>query len=988
MALVDGLVGTPQRTSLFGRGTRNQEFTPIGEKRQTGGFQVIHSYPGTNRPPSTVPKLFKPIVSNSPRGLVEEEFSQSFYDDETIDKFDHPPVNRATAADAKYVQPRSFVNDGEGISTKQSEERIKQLNAENFSWRLKFMELKKYLDSVPKHDRELMLENVELKDKIVELTNKLEVNFRASQGNSEYEKIISEKNIQIDRLAKQVEAAEHDIHELESRYQSELQQQREKYSRAQATGDSQAQQHIQDLEHELEQVKSKLERENSKLHQELNQELEQVKSKLGRENSKLHQELNHELEDLHHQHKLDNQEISRLQQQIERLSEQHSKINDNDVQLRQERNQLLNQEREFNNKVSDLQRQLRDKLDLEQVLESKSNDLESKLYNKSIEISNLQQNLQQKSKEIIDLEKQVKYLQSKDESGNQKDIEISRLKSKLKQVENSLSEGNSNQELQRNHLIRQLKEKDTEISKLKSQLNKSGDDQDKIRFYEQEYELIERKLQDKQQEVLNWTNKLNKLEQEKQEQSMDFNSRISKLNQERKDFVDKLNSYENKFEHLQQDKEDLAQDNQELRASLSKFKHELTTRETSSTGDLLNLQYDNRELTQKISSLEMKLDEFQTKNRTLVSELEDIDSSYRSLKNEYETLRQTRSYSREHDELVRDNQVLVESLTNAKKLVESKSREITQLQLLIEDSKLSGTRFNSQESVSELMKEISQLKDTLRDREFYIDKIIEETRSEHDQFKNSQVLLDEYERKIKTLEDKISQNRSPAEEILELKYDAANKKVNKLTEEIIQLKTKQDSEKSTIIKLELERKSLQDELAQYEPRYKQLTREQERLVGKVSNLDEELEQMTRRCRLMALKAHDYKQEILMKKTNPNDYQDKFTILEKETIYYRAKLRDVMLRANDFRMMYTYVIASIKGNNSLMFDGESNLVKLGIYPEYVGNKSNPPKITFKGLAKFVLAGIRLKNRTKKSKFRNKELKSLKNEVECGKIQLEM
>ncbi|EGW35788.1 uncharacterized protein SPAPADRAFT_48750 [Spathaspora passalidarum NRRL Y-27907] len=1012
----DGLlVGTPKRSSIFGRGSRAQEFTPIGEKRHSG-FQVIHNYPQNE-----APKLFKPIVQNSPRRDIEEEFSQSFYDDDTIDKFDH---NSPIKTNVKYDsgKPKSFVNDG-GISIKESEERIKQLSAENFSWRLKFMELKKYLDSVPKTDRELMLENVDLKHAIVELEKRLESGTHVRSDNSEYERIIRDKDNQIHSLGNQIHEMEQDILELEDKYrtqQADLDHQQEKFDRLQSSHQNEIVHQQEKLErlqstqadsarrsqsesnelaeaqHEIQELRNLLDLHNSEMKQ-LNEDKIEAETKF----KKLQQEMMNELEDLHDTHKRDRQEIARLEQEIVRLSEQQQRFNTNDNQLRQERNQLLNQEKDYSSKLSDLQRQLRDKLELEQVLKSKSADLERKLSKKSIEVSNLEQQLSEKTKEVMNLETKIGYLNSKSKGETvlqtqlqQKDIDIDRLETKLKQLEHSTSQEQDQLrelELERGHLVMQLESKDNQLSSLKSQLGKSSDDQDKIRFYEEEYEAIKLELEDKQREVLN------------------YKTRLGKLEQERNKLADRLESDETKFRssdielsQLKADNENLERVNRTLKDKLDTLKHELNTFSTS-TRDLSKLQIENRKLNEQITTLDTKLSEFQIENRKLQAELDNVSSSNRVLKSEYETLNQmmnsSRSTNSQLDELLQDNRELVERLETANRTAESRSREIRKLELLVDDYKSRLTsRFDSNDYIEDLVREISQLKDKLHEREVYIDRLLgdfDRTRDDpmlESKLKNAQTLIDNYERKIKILEDEIlsrersaTRDESPIEAVLELKVQAANEKIDTLSKQISDLRKKQDSDKSIIHKLENEKNLLEDDLFLVRSQQKEISREKERLAGQVSNLDEELERMTRSCRLMSLKAHDYKQQI-MKKGDAN-YEDKFNILEKEAIYYKAKLRDVMMKANDFRMMNTFIMKSITGNTS-MYDGKMNLAKLGIYPEYVATYKRKEKLTFKGVAKFVLAAIRLKNRTKKSKVRSKDLKALKSEIECGRIQLDM
>ena len=79
--------------------------------------------------------------------------------------------------------------------------------------------------------------------------------------------------------------------------------------------------------------------------------------------------------------------------------------------------------------------------------------------------------------------------------------------------------------------------------------------------------------------------------------------------------------------------------------------------------------------------------------------------------------------------------------------------------------------------------------------------------------------------------------------------------------------------------------------------------------------------------------------------------------------------------------------SIKNSTKLLNlqENDTNLVKLGIYPEYVNQaEAQRPKLTFAGLAKFVLASVRIRKRTKDHLAALRDIQRVRSDIDVARI----
>lgn len=114
------------------------------------------------------------------------------------------------------------------------------------------------------------------------------------------------------------------------------------------------------------------------------------------------------------------------------------------------------------------------------------------------------------------------------------------------------------------------------------------------------------------------------------------------------------------------------------------------------------------------------------------------------------------------------------------------------------------------------------------------------------------------------------------------------------------------------------------------------------------------------------------------------------LLNNQLNYFKAKLYDVNLRANDLSLMNNFVMNCIGNSNKLLMNDILKLSQLGIYPDYQSMRMQKlrkgGKLSFKAVATFVLAAVRIKRRFERAEHRQYRMDTLRGEIEKDKITL--
>lgn len=1028
------LLGSPQGRSQAE--APRPEFTPIGKRSgSTSSFQVYHSYPQEQKTQTSPPrrKLFRPLADSN---LAAHYSHDSGLFDDTVEDFEKlSPIRpqRSPIAQRNRRSPdrHDFITDDSGgIAARQLEETIKELRLENYGWKIKYKELIRSLENMPAYEREVRKENIQLKEKLATLhqhIQQLESQIAELQNNKEN---ITTNNNDFREKDNIIQQLNNKIYELQKQLSSE-----NKLKESQLENEE----IIQALKSERNELTAKVsELEDYMKHSEVEFDV------VMKQNDEF-QERIHELEaaiDTLHQTEATIQQQSQLREntelQLQKLSTELDK--------QQEMNRLLaskneNLEMDLSEKTDNL-KELNNKV-LSQaqeinLLETKLDTLNSQFENNTDGNEKLMKNLELLQNKVQTQEASIDELHHE-----QKTIE-NEYKAKIKDLEYEnaqLSEEilrirakNSQYDPEAQHYeINQLKQENTQLKdNVKKYLNNFKELKDKevehahqIAFYELEFEKAEKENEKLRKEI-----KLLKAHEsefaESEVNNRETHRKLKEVERANKELIRKLENLQS--EHAA-DKEQHYKELAELeRVSLSKekdlarFKAELENLQNS-VSEKTELRADNVHLSnqleaswKEIADLENQLSELRITQNQLKSEKRtevdyEIESLIRKLKNDLTDLERENARLKtleieniklkqqadkflDDRELYSDNIELLERLKKAESARAAAEKKVSKMELDIADLQeiveelYTRNKFSLHDNEStELKKEVQDLKNKIKASDDYIDEL--ERNLRHSQADNNiseklqkeltdaYDLVQTYESKMKQLEkevEKIKQSpeSSTIEQYVEFQLKLTRDELEKAN---AQLKSTEEKYKKEITELQTEKQNMDIELLKAKSNNKDLNRQLEAL-------NQELSTMTRNCKRLAIKATEYRR--LGKKLDNTDWIE---YIQNENYYFKERYRDTNIKARDFKFLYNFTINSIRNSTEVLTNKEdnSNLAKLGIYPEYVNqSRGKRPKLTFAALAKFVLAAVRIRQRTRDQAERYRELTRVRGEVDVARL----
>ncbi|KAG7661788.1 uncharacterized protein J8A68_004736 [[Candida] subhashii] len=1002
-----------------------QEFSPIG-KSHAGQFHVLTSYPSsrdstTNRSQQrSIFKLFKKPENfsyDNDESLFDDTLHSEQYDDDIDMRSPIKPLESQRQTSGQHHK----LDDVGGIS-QGNEERIRQLHAENYSLKLKFMELREYVEGLPRSQQELMLENVDLKGEMTTIKEKLDqimkenIILKERRGTSPARVSTpppANNTAEIQGLRSEIDNLHHNL-DIKS--------------------------------HELRGMNSKLE-EYQQMINERDQQLAKLKSDrnqikdLPAQYEHVIKELEEDIAHLKTQTNIDKQQVSELvgqlrnsEQMVDQLRSELDKNKSGQSHLVDERNHLLATEKEYNSKITDLQRQLRDKLDLEQILKSKNNELENKLSQRNQEIKQLDEKIISKTKTIADLEGEIEEVKfSTRMNSNQqtqelklelerKNNEITSLKSKINELKDKNGDEIKLHKSKIRDLSHQLELKGEEIINLQRKLKSventyDSEVLDKFKFYEIEYEKIEQELHSKKEELIEYKNKLNQIKHER-DQAID---KHEVLQREKNNNIHRLESLQGGTEKLEHTISNLKRSN----AELERENHILEGQIYSLKSDVKDLkERHQREQESSNKILDSKIRSLQAENEDLQDEIVNLKSVQQQLDNEIRRVRRLsesgESKDEELNELHNDNIELAKQVETLKRLNQSANWDISDLMAEISVHKAEIDRLLSIKSRGEvhvgeyeLKLEISKLREELGQSERYIEKLENDLQLKARQYKENKLYSDDLELELKkaksligSYEDNItmlkneiqdletlnksSSKESLGEAIKEIKAKHAEQKAEELSQKLDLSQKEIETLNETIKSIERDIRTLTEENSSLRTQNQSVQFEKNSLENNAKKLEQDLEVMTKSYKKMALKARDLRQ---VSGKRGKLYDDlKSEVLNNEMTYLKMTLTDVVQTKDDLETINAFMTDSINKSNNLSQNNNANLAKLGIYPEYVGSmkfhRSRGNQLTFKSLATFVLAAVRIKRRGERARKRINKLLDLRDDVNRGKSELGM
>lgn len=1029
------LLGSPQGRSQTE--APRPEFTPIGKRNgSTSSFQVYHSYPEEPKPQTSPPrrKLFRPLADSN---LASHYSHDSGLFDDTVEDFEkvspiRPQLSPITQRNRRSPDRHAFITDDSGgIAARQLEETIKELRLENYGWKIKYKELIRSLENMPANEREVRKENIELKEKLATLhqhVQQLESQIAELQNNKE--NIISNSNDSQEK-SNIIQQLNHQIYELQKLLSSE-QKAENKLKESQLENEE----IIQALKSERNELTSKVsELEDYMKHSEV--EFDVVMKQNDEFQARIH-ELEAAIDKLHRTEAAANQQQSQLREsselQIEKLSTELDK--------QQEMNRLLaskNENLEMNlsektNNVKELNNKVLNQAQEINLLETKLDTLKSQFENNSDGTEKLMKNLELLQNKVQTQEAFIDELHNEQKTIDNEyrakirdlEYENSQLSEEIQRIRTKNSEYDPKA---KHYEIDQLKQENVQLKdKVKKYLNNFKELKDKevehahqIAFYELEFEKAEKENEKLRKEI-----KLLKAHEnefaENEVHNKETHRKLKEVERANKELLKKLENLQSEYAT---DKEQHYKELAELeRVSLSK-ERELTRFRTelenlqSSVSEKTELRADNVHLSnqleaswKEIADLENQLSELRIANSEKKAEVDyEIENLIRKLKNDLTDLerenarlktleieniklKQQADKFMDDRELYSDNIELLEQLKKAESARAAAEQKASKMELDIADLQeiveelYTRNKFSLHDKEStELKNEVQDLKHKIKASDDYIEDLERKLRlSLVDNNVNEKLqkeladaydLVQTYESKMKQLEkevDKIKQSpeSSTIEQYVEFQLKLTRDELEKAN---AQLKSTEEKYKKQITELQDEKQNMDIELLKARSNNKDLNRQLEAL-------NQELSTMTRNCKRLAIKATEYRR--LGKKLDNTDWIE---YIQNENYYFKERYRDTNIKARDFKFLYNFTINSIRNSTQVLANKEdnSNLAKLGIYPEYVNlSREKRPKLTFAALAKFVLAAVRIRRRTRDQVERYRELTRVRGEVDVARL----
>lgn len=285
------------------------------------------------------------------------------------------------------------------------------------------------------------------------------------------------------------------------------------------------------------------------------------------------------------------------------------------------------------------------------------------------------------------------------------------------------------------------------------------------------------------------------------------------------------------------------------------------------------------------------------------------------------------------------------------------------------------------------LEKTSQLQDKIKSLQYELEKRTKEDDSA------IRSLLEEQLREATKLSEELSKLLSDSNETSTL----VEQKVLKLERQNNELLQVTLSMESTDSQLKMDKRNLEKKINELNQNLIKVTGHCQKLAGKVNQLTNnhvitdklgklnirENEQINK----VKIENSQLQQQLraLLKKIN---HSDETSLLQAQVTYFKAKLHDFNIKCNDLELIYNFTINCIKNSNDAIQNDINRLVDCGVYPDYTLLNLHKLKrgtpITFKVLATFVLASVRIRRRLERTERRNLKLIELKTEIETGKV----
>lgn len=1028
------LFGSPKGTN----GTKKDlEFTPIG-KGVTVNTQSQGDFDDNKSPLGPSNKLNYGKVVNKDR--MESSFDHTAdHFSATINSMYNSPYHPSTTmqkelkpVDREPIIPQSNqLLSGGVVSIKQQQQEFNRLETENYNLKIKLATLSRYFDKTPDDQKQILNQNIDLKQQLMEYSREIDRLHRdMSEKNSNKEQDLQQE---LDTMRLQLKQILKEKDSMLDQQEDRLQKLQESLAQSQ----SQANHIPDDLLDRLEFLQS----DNQSLRRNLDQTLDD-NNKFQSSNSKLSGDINALAQDLEEK----DIQIDELQREVNRWKDRYEVLNDEYRGFSNSKQDNMTSAKE---EIIDLKSKL-DEMDykyhaMKSQLERSQKEFKQSMTNQYGDKHNVESlthklelmshELKMKDREESNLRAQISALindKSKESNYNAYSAQID----SLTKNEARLSELNRQLNSDVTHLKDQLydlqynsqsQKHDSKILSLQKDNNKL---KEKLAYYEEEYSTVETALRNAESDTSILQAKLSKLTSDYHELEQDniaMTNELKELSRNNNSALSELEQLHKK--RLEAENQQLSNQVDSLHFDIKQLQKELDIAKLDTGSDHLNIEI--KKLRQELDSERTNThDELNYEIKQLRKDLQ-LEKE-RNLNNNFRQYLQPnndRFFEGEYHKLSFEKdqlQIMLDENTSKVKHLEMKIKKfqliINDKENTIDDLETKLREMNRANKFSHLGND-DEKAELFRTKTNYESKLrmleLEKDGLKRDFDLQNQQLHDQINVLTRQLEKSLSSHHdNPASSIVALLENQLEEAYKSKNEASKSLREKSASESELKAKVEIstnEINQLTEKINTLLNNETILKQENQLLDTQVTNITQQLNDTRNHCNQLVSKItdlrskasvdgnlklnNDYLQDKINDlsskfaetdlNTNPNTNQTTRSLFyESQIKYYRAKLYDLNLKANDLQLMYGFTMNSIRNNKDFYKNGLLELSKSGILSDQdnkgLQEKNTNSKISFALVAKFVLAMVKIKRRYERSEKRKRSIFELKNDIEKKKI----
>lgn len=977
------------------------QFTPIGRRKQPGSL--------------------RPVDIPSPVIRDENAFDTTFDDtmqparEKILYDSVHIPADRRPLKSRSNNGTNTNILSSNAGSVQELRADNEKLNSENFDLKLELDMFKRMLKRAPEEYQQLASENIKFQQQLAQLQTK--ESSENEDGAFEllralYNEAVAEKDAEIEHLAQQIsqlQRREPEIRTLpevleELRDLKNDNQQLRRQLQESHTRDTSNLSETQRENNELKLLLSRLQTKYAQIPTDAGSRLEAATAEvdmLQRKVASLEKALEQaEAQDVNYaranvSYKA---EIDHLSAEVRNLRSENDAMryqqNDNDQldalisKIREENIALKSDTRRLESELSNLKA---------------DSDAESKRLHKRIEV--LTQEMKDHDKEEFALRAQVLELMRERASQFQDQSTIRHYEDqieKLRSRDRELSKSNDELKAEIAKLQDELYTHNVDTSRITKLRTQNDELQDKLDFYEKEYGDLQEGMESAETQIDELKTKIKLTEARLLDAEHESNELLIKLRRTEAEMALKFNA--SAFVDFE------SQQRRQAGASKTILERERQVYE------------------QQIDDLQLRIDnlERQLRREPLPGTWAE-SGDYKRLLNERSRLeREVAEYllrlQDQESKLLRFEKALKEKddLVSA---LESRSRELENLLRKENRFELNRVQDEYEWKLRNAQKEADWLRDELKTCEAKLSILSE--RNEDSGQKASASIIGLLESQVDDLQ---SRNKGLTEQLASLERSVKREKTValervELTEKNyeIQAKLKDAIEEGNQFQSKLnqalqEKTKLQRLVDTLEDEKKHLRQEKTALENKADELSSDLSRTTRHCSRLASKVNEITlhesnkklqnvdDQLRASKTNsklqkridelssqlassrisPN-LETRQRLLQNEQKYNRVRITELHSKLEDVSFLNSVLSASAKKAADLLKEDVAKMMASGIQPIFLKERSGP-KITFKLLATFVLAAVRIKRRQERAADRRVRLDHLKYEIDKDRLEL--